>query len=59
MAERMDGRVETIQASHVAFISRPVEVASGASYDHLEMPGRAAGWRVDSSGTQRAVVAGP
>jgi pimeloyl-ACP methyl ester carboxylesterase len=28
MAERMGGRVDTIQASHVAFISRPVEVAA-------------------------------
>ena len=27
MANRMGGTVETIQASHVAFISRPVEVA--------------------------------
>jgi pimeloyl-ACP methyl ester carboxylesterase len=27
MAERMGGRVDTINASHVAFISRPVEVA--------------------------------
>lgn len=28
MANRMGGTVETIQASHVAFISRPVEVAA-------------------------------
>jgi len=28
MAKRMGGTVETIEASHVAFISRPVEVAA-------------------------------